>query len=279
MIFAASNIAWRPEERHEAYAAMAELGFSGLEIAPGMFFHDSVDAFNPSPADLRRALGEVASEGLRLVSMQSILFAVEGAEVFGDHSAQDRFRNGMQQAIDLAGRCGIPNLVFGSPAQRRIPAGRAPGEAVAEAVDTFRSIGERAATSGVVIAIEANPAVYGTNFLNTLNEAVDFVLEVSHPAIRLVLDLGAQAMNGEASVTAARVPDIIRLLNHVHVSEARLAPAPADPEGLAQILAALSSASYDGAVSIEMKRPNGGIAETRRCFEAFVLANKLRGRV
>jgi sugar phosphate isomerase/epimerase len=279
MILAASNIAWRPEERLWAYADMAKLGLTGLEIAPRMFFHESDDAFNPSPTQLRQAINEVYAEGLRLVSMQSLLFGVDGAELFGDAGARNRFRAGMERAIDLAGRCGIPNLVFGSPVQRRIPGGMAPERAAAEAAETFRLLGDRAATVGTSIAMEANPAAYGTNFLNTLAEVAAFVRQVSHPAIRIILDLGAQSMNGEAAATAAHVPALAGLLSHVHVSEAHLGPAPANPRALAPVLAALTSARYGGAVSIEMKRPDGGLVEARQRFAALAQAMELRGKV
>ncbi len=264
MILAVSNIAWAPEERLEAYAAMGDAGIGGLEIAPAMFFPHSDDPFRPDAAEARRATEESAAARLRLGSMQSLLFGGEGASLFGDPEARERFCTGMDRAIGLAGRLEIPNLVFGSPGQRRIPDGLAPEQARAEAVQVFRRLGDRAVAAGTAISIESNPAAYGTNFLNTLAEAEAFVTEVAHPGIRLILDLGAMAMNGEAGTTAARVPALAPLLNHVHVSEPHLAPAPAGVRELAPVLTALAAAGYTLAVSIEMKRPQGGMEELRQ---------------
>lgn len=260
MILAASNIGWAPEDRIEAYRAMVDAGLTGLEIAPGMFFPDSADPFRPDAAEARRAVDEIAQAGLRLVSMQALLFGVEGATLFGDADGRARFTAGMVRAIDLAGRLGIPNLVFGSPGQRRIPDGTAPERARAEAVEVFRALGDRAVAAGTVIAMEPNPVVYGTNFLTTLAEARDFVIETAHPGIRLILDLGTMAINGQGDQTAVLVPGLLPVLNHVHVSEPQLAPAPADPDRLAPVLAALAAAGYSRAVSIEMKRPESGMA-------------------
>jgi sugar phosphate isomerase/epimerase len=275
MILSVSNIAWVPEERLEAYAAMGDAGVDGLEIAPALFFPQSADPFRPNADEARRATGEIAAAGLRLVSMQSLLFGVDGAGLFEEPDARARFYNGMERAIGLAGQFGIPNLVFGSPRQRRIPEGKSPEQARAEAVRVFRMLGDRAVAAGTAITIESNPSAYGTNFLNTLTEAEAFVTEVAHPGIRLILDLGSMAMNGEAATTAARVPALAPLLNHVHVSEPHLAPAPASSRELASVLKALDAAGYSLAVSIEMKRPESGIEELRQCLGKLREAREL----
>lgn len=274
-----SNIAWAPEERLEAYAALAEAGFTGLEIAPGLLFHAAEDPFDPDPAILRAALDEVAGAGLALVSMQSLLFGVPGAALFGDAAARAGFETAMRRAIALGGRLGIPNLVFGSPAQRRVPEEMAMDEAVAQGAAVFRRLGDHAAANGTAIAIEANPEAYGTNFCTTLDEAERFVTAVDHPAVRMILDCGAQIMNGALERTAALLPRIAPRLNHVHVSEPDLAPAPAPgrPAALAPVFAALAAEGYAGAVSIEMKRPAGGLPEVRAALGRLADGVRLMG--
>ncbi|MBY0344188.1 MAG: sugar phosphate isomerase/epimerase, partial [Sphingomonadales bacterium] len=164
----------------------------------------------------------------------------------------------------LAERFGIPNLVFGSPAQRRVPEGMAMEQALAEAAEVFRKLGDTAAEAGTRIAIEANPAAYGTNFCTTLDEALAFVDVVAHPAIVPHLDLGAMHMNGDFAGVPARLPALAPRLSHVHVSEPHLAPAPAAAAPLVPVLEALAAAGYARAVSIEMKRPAEGLVEVRR---------------
>ena len=266
MILSVSNIAWTPTERLGAYEAMGDAGVEGLEIAPSMFFPQSTDPFRPDAEEVRRATGEIAAAGLRLVSMQALLFGCQGAGLFEKPDGLAQFCSGMERAINLAGQLEIPNLVFGSPRQRRIPDGQSHEQARAEAVRVFRMLGDRAVAAGTVIAIESNPSAYDTNFLNTLTEAEAFVIDVNHAGIRLILDLGAMAMNGEGTTTALRVPTLVPLINHVHVSEPHLAPAPATSRELTPILKALDAAGYSLAVSIEMKRPKGGIEELRQCL-------------
>ena len=274
MTLAMSNIAWSPDERLEAYAILADAGITGLEIAPGIFFHAAADPFVPDAASACEALREMAGAGLSLVSMQSLLFGVAGAALFEGAEARAAFEAGMNRAITLAGRFGIPNLVFGSPAQRRVPEGLAMVDALDEAAAVFRRLGDAAATAGTRITIEANPAAYGTNFLTTLEEAEAFAALVDHPAIALILDLGAMHMNASFASVPARLPALAPRLNHVHVSEPDLAPAPADPAALAPVIRGLRAAGYAKAVSIEMKRPAQGLAEVQRAVSRLVEAHQ-----
>ena len=272
MQLAMSNIAWTPEERREAYAAMAEHGVNGLEIAPGLFFHAADDPFHPGEAIARSAVAEIETNGLTIVSMQSLLFGVKGAGLFDGADARRLFEQGMSRAIELAGRFAIPNLVFGSPTQRRIPEGLAPERAWAQAVEVFTKVGDLAIAAGVRIAIESNPVSYGTNFLTTLSEAQHFVTLVNHPAIVLVLDLGAMHENLDFDSVPESIEIIGPRLNHVHVSEPHLAPAPKQPSDLAAVLNALRKAAYDKAVSIEMKRPPDGLVGIRSALRSLASA-------
>jgi len=272
-----SNIAWTPKERGSAYTAMAETGVTGLEIAPGLFFHSAQDPFLPTESEARAALDEIADMGLTLVSMQSLLYGVPGAGLFDGENALANLKRGMERAISLAGRFCIPNLVFGSPGQRNIPEGMPMDQAFDQAAGVFHTLAAAAQNAGTKIAIESNPAAYGTNFLNTLDEAADFVARVDHPAVVLILDLGAMRMNGDHDTVLARIPALLPRLNHVHVSEPNLAPAPRDVVALAPVLMALREGGFDKAVSIEMKRPPEGVAGVQASLDRLVTAARDNG--
>ena len=277
MIFAMSNIAWLPEERHEAYAALADAGFDGLEIAPGLLFAGAEDPMRPDEGRVRDVRTELENHGLRLVSMQSLLFGVDDAALFGSEEQRRRFETAMHRAIDLAGRLHIPNIVFGSPRQRVIPDDMDGSHAHDHAVATFGALANRASKAGTVIAMEPNPADYGTNFLTTLEQAASFVASVDHPALRLNYDLGAVIMNGDGDRAADLARTFISHIHHVHVSEPELAPAPADPAPVAGVLRVLEQGGYDGAVSIEMRRDaERGVVAVRDSIAALVRASERR---
>lgn len=272
MKLAVSNIAWSPDERLDAYHILAEAGITGLEIAPGLFFHAAQDPFKPENAVAEAALAELADFGLTLVSMQSLLFGVSGAGLFEGVKARAALVSGMERAIALAGRFNIPNLVFGSPKQRRFSDAMNRTQALTDGVSVFRALGDTAAHSGTKIGIEANPAIYGTNFLTTLEDAHSFVQRVDHPAIVSILDLGAMHINGTYASVPERIPEIMEHLNHVHVSEPNLAPAPDQAEALVPVLQALQANGYEHAVSIEMTRPSTGLTDVQCAVDRLVAA-------
>lgn len=275
MKLAISNIAWAPAERASAYALMRKHNLTGLEIAPGLFFSGAADPFVPTTVEAAPVLAEMQDAGLSFVSMQSLLFGVQGAALFGDAQAQDRFITGMRRAIAVAGRFGIPNLVFGSPGQRNVPDGLTAAAAQDIAVGVFRTLGDAAAAAGTKLGMEFNPAAYGTNFLNTHEEVADFVAAVDHPAVTIILDVGALHMNGHFEQIESIAPRLAPRVSHVHLSEPNLAPAPARPEQAARVIRAMEAAGYKGWFSVEMKAPQDGLAGVEAAIERLTAAAAL----
>lgn len=273
MKLAVSNIAWSKDVRLDAYAILRGHGIRGLEIAPGLLFHAAEDPFSPSADVAERALSEIAESGLSLVSMQSLLFGVDDAALFGSEAAQEAFHVGMRRAIDLAGRFSIPNLVFGSPKQRVIPDGLDSFRAQQLAAKLFRKLGDYASRSDTIVSIEPNPQEYGTNFLTTCRQAQEFVAMVDHPSIRLNFDVGTIHMNGDFDVIEDLIVSSAAAIHHVHISEPQLAPAPGDVEEATRVLGALSSIDYQHWVSIEM-RPDSlpGLVTLEKCVHKLVEA-------
>lgn len=264
MKLAMSNIAWLPQEADECLGLLQEAGAKGLEIAPGLTFPQEADPFDPSPSAVSALFASLEAHELQLVSMQSLLFGVQNARLFGTPAERDTFEAGLQRAIALAGRLGIPNLVMGSPGTRAIPEGMDRKEAEAEARTLFRRLGDKAEAAGTRLALEPNPAAYGTNFLTTLSEAVDFAIYVDHPAISVNFDIGALHMNEEFD-QGAKLFDYGRaIVSHVHMSEPNLAPAPKDPEALGELASHILNTGYSGWFSIEMRQ--AGVAEVKNAL-------------
>jgi sugar phosphate isomerase/epimerase len=278
MKFAVSNIAWPADARTAAYAVLAERGVRGLEIAPGLLFSGAADPFAPDPVLAEARLAEIAAHGLQLVSMQSLLFGVEGAALFGGPEDLARFETGMTRAIDLAARLAIPNLVFGSPKQRVIPEGMTPAAAQERAAAVFTKLGNRAAAAGAVIAMEANPVQYGTNFLTRAEEVITFVRALDHPGVCMIMDIGAMHLNEAFDRTARVIAEAAPLLSHVHISEPFLAPAPAHEDTAVPVLRALASGGYDKWVSIEMSAAQPGpVAAMRAALDRLLAAARRAG--
>lgn len=252
MKLAVSNIAWPADLRDKAYDLLLAKGVAGLEIAPGLFLAGLADPFAARTAELAEALAPARMRGLELVSMQSLLFGVRGAQLFGTAEERATFLAAMRRALALAARLGVPNLVFGSPRQRNVPANVDRAEAMRQAADLFAMLGEEAQKLGLRIAIEPNAAVYGTNFLNRIEEALAFVRLVDHPGVVLNFDTGAliaaEELDRVEQIAAMAAPAI----GHVHLSEPALAPAPASCADALRVLRALNAVGHKGWCSIEM---------------------------
>lgn len=276
MRLAVSNIAWRVEEAEAALDLLMAQGVPGLEIAPGLTFPGEPDPVRPSPSAVDAWTVGLERRGLTLVSMQSLLFGRAEAALFGDNDGRRAFETGLEAAIDLAARLDCPNLVLGSPAARRIPDGMDAATAEAIALEVIGRLGDRCSQVGSILSLEPNPAIYGTNFLNTWGETLAFVRTLDHPAVRLNLDIGALIVNGETDAAIDSLPQTIDRIGHVHISEPELAAAPADPAVLSLLLAALIRHGHDGWISIEMRSGDGdnlttlrsSLARARAAFEA-----------
>ena len=241
MKLSVSNIAWPAELDERMYASLAQHGFSGLEIAPTRLYPQAPYAH----ADDFAAFGGRLYEqyGLRLCSMQSIWYG-RSERIFGSSDEREALAQYTAQAVRFAHAAGCPNLVFGCPKNRVRP----DGAETADAEEFFSRIGADAYDHGCVIALEANPPLYGTNYLNTTDAALNAARRCGR-GVRVNLDVGAMVANGERADFS---PEDLTLVSHVHLSEPGLVPIERR-ELHSALAAALRGAGYTGYVSLEMK--------------------------
>lgn len=237
-----SNIAWTAEKDEEIYALMKSMGFKGLEIAPTRVFQEA-------PYDKISEAGVFAKKikkdhGLTIPSMQSIWYGRK-ENIFGGGKDRDTLREYTEKAILFAREIGCKNLVFGCPKNRVVPEGTDPSEANG----FFRAIGDYAKLNGTVVGMEANPTIYGTNFINTNASALKLIEEVESEGFKLNLDVGTMIENGEDISVLKGHADLI---NHVHISEPNLVPVK-KRKLHNELNEFLREEGYRGFVSIEMK--------------------------
>src|SRR5438309_958003 len=100
---------------------VAGLGYTGLEVAPFTLAPRITDV----PADRRQALRRQAEDcGLQIIGLHWLLAKTEGLHVTSPDEAVRR--RTADYLVELARCChslGGDLMVFGSPAQRRVPAG------------------------------------------------------------------------------------------------------------------------------------------------------------
>jgi sugar phosphate isomerase/epimerase len=118
------------------------------------------------------------------------------------------------------------------------------------AIDFFGQLGDAAAAAGTVIVMEANPAEYGTDFVNRTAQAIDLVRAVDNPGFRLQLDCGCMTLAGDPlSLIGEGMP----LARHFHISEPGLGIIGSGAVDHATFARELRTHGYNRWVSIEMR--------------------------
>ena len=238
-----SNIAWERENDQTVYRYMEKNGFSGLEIAPTLIFPDNpYDKLEEARAFSKRLYSEYS---LKVCSLQSIWYG-RHERIFGSITDRRRLLDYTKKAIDFAEAIGAKNLVFGCPKNRNTDS----AEDRIIAIEFFKVLGDYAAEHGTVLAMEANPIIYGTNFINNTEDAIELIKVVKSNGFKLNLDFGTIIYNKEN--IESLIPNI-ELINHVHISEPNLVTIQKRIEH-GVLLDILHMNKYTGYVSIEMSK-------------------------
>lgn len=153
---------------------------------------------------------------LEISSMHSLLFDTN-CKLFQSEENLKTTENILMKAIDFASEINCKNLVFGSPKNRMT----ASKEDYKKAIILFRKLGDYAFSKNTNFSLEANPKIYGTNFINTTDDAINFIKQVKSEGFKLNLDFGTVITNNE---NLHLISENIYLINHVHISEPFLEP-------------------------------------------------------
>lgn len=252
MKFSISNIAWSADHDAEMYQFLKDVGFQGLEIAPTRIFPEKPYEHISEAKDWAVVLK--SNYGLEIPSMQSIWYGHQ-EKIFGTKEERQILIDYTKKAVDFAEAIGCHNLVFGNPRNRDTEdvAGNYP-----TAIDFFREIGDYALEHNAIIAIEANPVIYNTHFLNTTEQAVEMAYKSGSDGVKVNVDLGTIIYNVEDVNYLKQIPEYI---NHVHISEPGLNLIGHRPDHRL-LFDLLKSMKYNRFVSIEMGN-KGGLTDVK----------------
>jgi sugar phosphate isomerase/epimerase len=247
MRYAICNETFEGWEHERVCRFVAELGYQGLELAPFTLAR----SIHEVPAERRREMRRQAEDyGLTLLGLHWLLAKTEGLHLTAaDAAVRQRTAEYLLALAQCCADLGGALLVFGSPAQRRVPPGASRAQAVEYAIDTFRRAQNGIADSGVKLCLEplARPEA---DFINTCAEAVDLLDHLNHP--NFVLHLDVKAMSAEETP----VPDLIRRhaarTGHFHANDANRRGPGFGTVDFVPIFQALRDAAYTGWVSVEV---------------------------
>ncbi|WP_196603716.1 sugar phosphate isomerase/epimerase family protein [Pectinatus haikarae] len=244
MNLAISNIAWSKEDDKIVQPFLQKNGFSGMEIAPTRVFQE--DPYNYLDKAILFAQKLKEDYNLSIVSIQSIWYG-KTENIFNSTQEREILYSYTKKAIDFAVSMGCDNIVFGCPKNRII----IDKNQYEVAIDFFSRLSEYAHANDVIIAIEANPEIYNTNFLTTTSEVLNFVRDVNMPGLAVNYDLGTVIYNKERLITAKDM----KYVNHIHISEPFLNKISIR-EIHKKLRLLINDSNYKKYVSIEMKNLN-----------------------
>jgi sugar phosphate isomerase/epimerase len=241
-----SNIAWDTAEDELIATLLQNFSIDAIDIAPGKYF---LAPLNTTIDEIQKVKNWWAERGIQIIGMQALLFGTTGLNVFGSAESQSALLEHLDAVCRIGSGLGATRLVFGSP-KNRDRTGLNDEESLEVAIPFFKRLGDIAQAHGVMICLEPNPPCYGTNFMTTSAETAQVVELVAHPAIKMQLDTGAIAINGEDPFLVLH--DYMHLIGHVHASEPDLLPLGDADTDHRQMAKALNQHLSNPLVTIEM---------------------------
>jgi sugar phosphate isomerase/epimerase len=247
MKYAICNETFEGWDHERVCRFVAGLGYGGLELAPFTLAPRITDVGMERRRELRR---QAEDAGIRIIGLHWLLAKTEGLQVTAaDEAVRKRTADYLVELARCCRDVGGDLMVFGSPAQRRLPAGASREQAMQYAADTFYRAMPGIADCGVEVCLEPlSPPE--ADFINTCAEAVQLIERVDHP--RFVLHLDVKAMSTEDAPT----PDLIRRYgsrtHHFHANDPNKRGPGFGQTDFVPIFTALKDIDYDRWVSVEV---------------------------
>jgi sugar phosphate isomerase/epimerase len=247
MRYAICNETFENWDHASVCQTVAGLGYTGLEVAPFTLAPCITDV----SLTRRRELKQQAEDaGLSIIGLHWLLAKTEGLQLTSpDAAVRQKTAAYLGELAKACRDLGGDLMVFGSPMQRKIPAGHSREQAMEFAVDTFRRAKGAFADAGVKLCLEPL-APAETDFIQTAAEAVAILRQLDHP--NFVLHLDVKAMSSERIA----IPDLIRqyaaITGHFHANDANRRGPGFGETDFTPIFQALKDVNYRGYVSVEV---------------------------
>ncbi|MCK6501398.1 MAG: sugar phosphate isomerase/epimerase, partial [Nitrospira sp.] len=245
--FAICNEIYEGWSLADTCAHAARVGYDAIELAPFTLASRITDV---SAAERARIRGTVEGAGLRVAGLHWLLARTEGFHVtHPDAATRRRTAEYLRELVDACADLGGSILVFGSPKQRSLQPGVAPGQAWEWATQCLADAVRQAEDRGVTFCVEPL-APSETDFLNTAAEARRFAAQFGSSAMKIILDV--KAMSSEATP----IPQIIResagQFAHFHANDPNLKGPGFGTMDFKPIAECLRQVDYRGYVSVEV---------------------------
>jgi len=231
----------------ESMAFAKKAGYDGIEIAPFTVNTDVAKITPEQRGEIRAAAAEV---GIEITGIHWVLVKTEGMHLTTDDDAvRQKTSDYLVQLVNFCHDIGGKRIIVGSPYQRNLEEGVSFETGWQRATEAFKASVKRAEETGIVICFEPL-APSETNFINTAEQAIEFVEQFQSDAFKIIIDCKAMCSEEKS------IPEIIRASHphfaYFHANDANLKGPGFGDVDFVPIADALKEVDYDGYVSVEV---------------------------
>lgn len=166
------------------------------------------------------------ANGMKCVSCNG--FIPGDIKTVGPDVSDNKIKEYLKSTFERTAKLGYRSIIFGSGGSREVPAGYSRERAKDDILHFLNDLAlPEAKKYGVVIGIEELNDKE-TNIINTCSEAMEYILEINDPNLRLLVDLYHVILMGD---TAESIRNYKGYVSHVHIANPtnkRIYPLPTD---------------------------------------------------
>ena len=247
MKYAICNETFQDWPFEKAFSFAAELGYTGLEIAP---FTIHTNAYEIDPAKRIAVRQQADAAGLEIIGLHWLLAKTSGYYLTTpDPAIRKKTAEYLAELARLCRDLGGRVMVLGSPAQRNLLPGVSHDQAMELAADCLRQVMPVLEECDVTLAVEPLSPKDG-DFLLTADLGKQLCELVGSPHCRLHLD--CKAMSSETRPIPQLLREHRQLLEHFHANDPNLRGPGMGELDFVPILQTLLEIDYRGWVSVEV---------------------------
>ena len=247
MRFAICNETFQDWPFEKAFRFAADLGYTGLEIAP---FTINTNAYEITAEKRSEVKQQAEDAGLEIIGLHWLLAKTTGYYLTTpDDAVRQKTADYIAELARLCRDLGGHVMVLGSPLQRNLLPGVTHEQAMDLAADCLRRAMPVLEECNVTLAVEPLGPKDG-NFLLTADAGRQLCELVSSANCRLHLD--CKAMSSESKPIPQLLRENARILQHFHANDPNMRGPGMGELDFLPIFEALAAIDYRGWVSVEV---------------------------
>ncbi len=211
MKFSVSNIALPSFDHERELNHLAEMGISGVEVAPSRIWRDTWKGLRKDDVEVYRR--SVQAAGLEIVGLHSLLFDHPNLGLFADKEFENLSLDFLAHLSKVCRDLGGSTLIYGGGRNR----GDCPyDEAIDRTISFMKRLLDKTEGHDTCFCFEPlGPS--DCDFINSALESLAIVEAVNHPRLAVQLDAKALAENNEMTMDIFSA--VSTQLVHFHANE------------------------------------------------------------